>query len=99
MVQTGWQLAKAHGWHGRMAAEVPVFGTRGFTAYSGIVDAIVYAEDGQPEAVIDWKSDVHPNEETRAQYRQQVRVYLDLLGLDTAYIVYVSHGDIETVTR
>lgn len=99
MVQTGWQLASERGWVGRMAAEVPVFGTRNFTAYSGIVDAIVYAQSGQPEAVVDWKSDVEPSNETRAQYRAQVRVYLDLLGIETAYIVYVSHGDIETVTR
>lgn len=99
MVQTGWRIAGERGWHGRMMAEVPVFGVREFTAYSGIVDAIVYEGAGEPAAVVDWKSDVHPSAETREQYRRQVRVYMDLLGVSTAYIVYVSHGDIETVTR
>ena len=47
-------------------------------AVSGAVDAIALGDDGKPEVVIDWKTDVAPDERTLDHYSEQVGKYLEL---------------------
>ena len=68
-------------------------------AAAGIVDAIAFAEDGVPEVVIDWKSDVNPSPETLEHYRGQIRAYLDMTGAERGLIVAVTSGAIVHVER
>lgn len=67
-------------------------------ATAGIADAIALGADGNPEVVIDWKSDVHPTPESIAHYRDQVRAYLDMTGAVRGLIVLVTTGEIIAVT-
>ena len=67
-------------------------------ATAGIADAIALGADGNPEVVIDWKSDVQPTPETIAHYRDQVRAYLDMTGAVRGLIVLVTTGEIIAVT-
>lgn len=66
-------------------------------ATAGIADAISRGADGQPEVVIDWKSDVQPTPETFDHYRAQVRAYLDMTGAARGLIVMVTTGEIVAV--
>jgi exodeoxyribonuclease-5 len=82
----------------RMLAEIPVFGLRvgdGVElATFGIVDALCLGEDGTPELVIDWKSDVSPGAAAADHYRQQVRRYLEVTGIPAGLIVFVTTGEL-----
>ena len=60
---------------------------------TGVVDALALAPDGSVEAVIDWKSAVRASEETRGQYREQVRRYL--VGAEKGLVVYATGGVVE----
>lgn len=97
MVQRGWELPEVQRWHGRLVAEVPVYGSRGRELTSGVMDAVAVTDDGALEAVIDWKSDAEPTREVMAQHREQVRTYLDIANIAVGYIVYVATGTVETV--
>ena len=61
-------------------------------ATTGITDATSFGEDGMPQVVIDWKSDVQPSPETIEHYRAQVRNYLDMTGTKHGLIVLVTSG-------
>jgi len=63
----------------------------------GVADALALAPDGSVEAVIDWKSDVRASDETRGQYREQVRKYLRLVGAEKGLVVYATGGVVEAV--
>ena len=84
-----------------LVPELPVYGsTEGDgheEASAGIVDAIVFAADGAPQVVIDWKSDVDPSPETLDHYRAQVRAYLDMTGAERGMVVCVTSGTIHSV--
>lgn len=85
----------------RMLAELPVYGLSEEDgvelATFGIVDALCLGEDGTPELVIDWKSDVSPNAATADHYRQQVRRYLKVTGLPAGLVVFVTTGELMRV--
>ena len=66
---------------------------------TGVADAVAVAPDGNVEVVIDWKSDVRASDEARAQYRQQVRTYVRLVGAAKGLVVYATTGAVETVFR
>lgn len=52
----------------------------------------VWGEDGKPELVIDWKSDVHPSAAASDHYRSQVRCYLEVTGILKGMVVFVTTG-------
>jgi len=67
-------------------------------ATCGIVDALCVGEDGKPELVIDWKSDVVPNAAASDHYRSQVRQYLEVTGIPEGLVVFVTTGDVLRVS-
>jgi ATP-dependent exoDNAse (exonuclease V) beta subunit len=69
------------------------------TAITGIIDAIAEGNDGLPEVVIDWKSDVAPAPETRQHHAAQVREYLDCTKAARAFIVYMTAGEVHEVLK
>lgn len=66
------------------------------TVTFGIADAIGFDDSGA-SLVIDWKSDVSPNEQTVAGYRAQVRDYLNATSVAVGLIVFATTGRTETV--
>ena len=83
--------------------EFPVYGSTETDTHeeatAGIVDAIAFDEDGAPQVVIDWKSDVAPSPETLEHYRAQVRAHLDMSGAERGMVVCVTSGIVRCVTR
>ena len=83
--------------------ELPVYGAittdTHEEATAGIVDAIAFDEDGKPNVVIDWKSDVHPSPETLEHYRTQVLAYLEVTGAERGLIVAVTTGTVHSILR
>lgn len=79
---------------GRLAPEFPVYGATvqdGVDVVTaGIADAIAFDDQGRPEIVVDWKSDISPSQQTLAHYRQQVGAYLALTGAKLGLIVLMS---------
>ena len=65
---------------------------------SGIVDATSFGDDGAPQAIIDWKSDVDPQPEMVEHYRAQVQSYLRATGLAKGLIVFVTRDAIIEVS-
>ena len=43
---------------------------------TGVIDALALAEEGGPDVVIDWKTDVRPHTWGVAEYKAQVHSYL-----------------------
>lgn len=80
----------------RLVPELPVYGASEDDgvelATFGIVDALCVGEDGRPELVIDWKSDVNPTAAASDHYRSQVRRYLEVTGIPRGMIVFVTGG-------
>jgi hypothetical protein len=64
---------------------------------SGVADAVVIADDGKIDAVIDWKSDVDPDPALVELYRGQVRDYLAATKAPKGLIVFLTSGRIEKV--
>jgi ATP-dependent exoDNAse (exonuclease V) beta subunit len=67
------------------------------TATAGIADALTLTTDGRPAVVVDWKSDVNPDQQTLNHYRSQVRTYLDMTGADHGLIVLMTPGTVISV--
>ena len=67
-------------------------------ATAGIADATSFGDDGAPQAIIDWKSDVDPQPETVEHYRAQVQSYLRMTGLTKGLIVFVTLGTMVQVS-
>jgi exodeoxyribonuclease-5 len=65
---------------------------------AGVTDATSFAADGSPQVIIDWKSDVNPEAETIEHYRDQVRSYLQTMGIAKGLIVFVTSGTILPVS-
>lgn len=61
---------------------------------SGIADAVAFAADGRPEVVIDWKTDVDPQDVVVVGYVQQVREYKTALQAQRGLVVLVTAGRI-----
>ena len=66
---------------------------------AGIADAIAFGDDGTPQVVVDWKTDVAPAPETLEHYREQVRAYLDVTEVERGLIVLATLGVIIPVER
>lgn len=66
------------------------------TVTFGIADAIGFGDSGA-SLVIDWKSDVDPDEKVVAVYRGQVRDYLNATGVAVGLIVFATTGRVETL--
>ena len=62
------------------------------TATGGIADAIGYDAGGTPQIVIDWKSDVDPENKVIDHYREQVKSYLGATGATSGLIVFATSG-------
>lgn len=67
-------------------------GETGEVVRAGVADAISFDGAGQPDVVIDWKSDVAPSEATLAHYRAQVSSYLQMTGAKRGLIVLATSG-------
>jgi len=87
----------------KLEPEFPVYSsleTDGFErVLAGVADAIVFAPDGKPQVVVDWKSDVNPDVKTVDHYRSQVRTYLEMTDADRGLIVMVTSGTVIPVER
>ncbi len=85
----------------RLVPELPVYGASeddcGELATFGIVDALCISEDGKPELVIDWKSDVNPSAAAFDHYRSQVLRYLEVTGIPKGLVVFVTSGKLLSV--
>jgi exodeoxyribonuclease-5 len=85
----------------KLIPEAPVFsstmGDQGEEIVSGLADAVAVDQTGAIEAVVDWKSDVAAEPKQRAQYREQMRSYLDALGCKAGLLVYATDGTVEHV--
>ena len=86
----------------KLVPELPVYGSGEDDgvelATFGIVDALAIGEDGSPELVIDWKSDVNPSARASDHYRSQVRRYLAVTGIPKGMVVFVTTGSILPVS-
>lgn len=60
----------------------------------GIIDAMTVSNEGRPDVVIDWKSDVAPTSKVIDEYRSQVRTYLNLTGAQKGFIVMLTSSQI-----
>ncbi len=63
---------------------------------AGRADATAY-EGAVPAVVLDWKSDVAPTTQDRAQYRGQLQEYMTAIGAGRGAVVYMSVGEIAWV--
>jgi CRISPR-associated exonuclease Cas4 len=82
-----------------LVPEVPVYGRialDGDKLVSGRADAVQY-RDGRARIVFDWKSDVAPAPATRAEYANQLSIYVAVLGADRGAVVYMTAGQIDWV--
>jgi hypothetical protein len=66
----------------------------------------VICAPGQPHIVFDWKSDVDPDAASRADYANQLRQYVhvlgadrDVLGADRGAVVYMTSGRVEWINK
>ncbi|MDP9412539.1 MAG: UvrD-helicase domain-containing protein [Pseudomonadota bacterium] len=59
---------------------------------SGVADAVAIGDDGRPQLVVDWKSDVSPSPATIEHYKAQVRRYLEATGAVRGLIVLATSG-------
>lgn len=83
--------------------EVPVFTSSSDgeeeRAIAGIVDALSLDANGNPQLVVDWKSDVEPTAGVIESYRTQVRAYLEATGIGEGLLVFVTSGTVVPVRR
>lgn len=99
-VSRGLNLPEVASVRGSLVPECQVYafsaGDGDDTVTFGIADAIGFSDD-RAALVIDWKSDVDPDEKTVAGYRGQVRDYLNATGVAVGLIVFATTGRAETV--
>jgi exodeoxyribonuclease-5 len=69
------------------------------TVVAGIADAMTMNEAGQPDVVIDWKSDVAPEPRRLGHYQAQVRAYLEMTGAGRGLLVFMTLGHVIHVSR
>ncbi|MFK0209119.1 hypothetical protein, partial [Agrobacterium sp. NPDC090283] len=66
-------------------------------ATAGIADALTVNREGRPIVVVDWKSDVNPDQETLDHYRGQVHAYLEMTGAELGLIVLMTSATVIAV--
>ena len=80
----------------RLVPEHTIFGREstplGEILISGIADAIAPDSDGGIEAIVDWKSDVDPDQSTIAHYFKQIEEYRRHTGAKRALLVLMTPG-------
>jgi len=85
-----------------LLAEFPVYAAQASddveTATAGIADALTVGENGRPDVVVDWKSNVDPEAQTLDHYRAQVRAYLDMTGAERGLVVLMTRGTVIAVS-
>ena len=67
------------------------------SATSGVIDAVGFDCSGNPEVVFDWKTDVSPTSQARERHTEQVRRYLQVVGVSRGFVVYVTSGVLHEV--
>ena len=67
------------------------------SATSGVIDAVGFDCNGNPEVVFDWKTDVSPTSQVREHHAEQVRRYLQVVGVSRGFVVYVTSGVLHEV--
>lgn len=78
----------------QLVPEVPIWSSsHGGVLLAGRADAVA-VENGIILAALDWKSDVVPSDEERANYIGQIRAYLDATGARRGALVYMTLGEI-----
>ncbi|MET3482769.1 UvrD-helicase domain-containing protein [Methylobacterium sp. 1973] len=94
-------LPQVAGIRGRLRAEVPVYGFETLEeeerATAGVADALACDDEGRPDVVVDWKSDVAPSAGALLIYRAQVTRYLAATGARLGLIVFVTDGTVVSV--
>lgn len=87
----------------RLVPEFSLFGSRVHEEqediFTGVADAVAIGTDGTPEVVIDWKTDVRPDERVLDHYRQQLTTYMTLAEADRGLIVLVTTAKLIWVHR
>jgi exodeoxyribonuclease-5 len=82
----------------RLQAEFSVYGSRtdadGEMVTAGVVDAMTLRATGNPDVVVDWKSDVNASPSTIDHYRSQVEAYIDMSGAAEGLIVFMTSGHV-----
>lgn len=103
MAITAWrtlQLPEIAALRSRLVPEWPIYGLvadgGGPKALAGRIDAIAY-DGGRAEVVIDWKSDVDPNESDMRFHAAQLGDYLSATGAARGVLVYMSPGFVRWV--
>jgi len=97
-VARGFALPEIRAVRERLLAEMPVY--RAWdedarrTLLFGVVDALAYDAAGNAELVVDWKSDVEPEEKQIRRYREQMREYLEATGAGRGLLVFLTDGRI-----
>ncbi|MDG4875229.1 UvrD-helicase domain-containing protein [Mesorhizobium sp. WSM4935] len=76
-----------------LVPEMAIWGRDQVSLIGGRADALAIIED-RVNAVIDWKSDVHPTPAAREAHVQQLRDYLAATGAMRGAIVYLTSGEI-----
>ena len=84
-----------------LSAEVPVYALNKLEdkneLYYGIADALYLNSEGKPSIVIDWKSDVKPDEKRIQKYTKQVKDYLKIVGVKRGMIVFMTNGEVKEI--
>jgi ATP-dependent exoDNAse (exonuclease V) beta subunit len=82
----------------RLVPEHSIFGYENTAAgeilVSGVADAVALDERGNIETVIDWKSDVAPNQSTIAHYFKQIREYCRNTRAKRGLLVLMTSGKV-----
>ena len=96
-------LAEIQALRPNLLAEFPVYSAHQAEGHEsasyGIVDALTLTPEGNPQVVVDWKSDVAPDQQMMEHYRMQVRAYLDMTGAARGLIVMMTAGTVIEVAR
>ena len=80
----------------RLLPELAVWSEHDGALIAGRADAAVY--DGEaPDVVLDWKSDIAPSAQDRAQFRGQLQDYMTAIGAPRGAVVYMSLGEVAWV--
>lgn len=80
----------------RLLPELAVWSQQDGALIAGRADAVVYHGEA-PDVVLDWKSDIAPSAQDRAQYRGQLRDYMTVIGAPRGAVVYMSLGELAWV--
>jgi exodeoxyribonuclease-5 len=102
-VARGFGLPEIHAVRERLVPEMPVYGAwdgeAGRMLLYGVADALAYEAGGNVEFVVDWKSDVEPDERQVGRYQEQMREYLRATGAGCGMLVLLTDGQIVKIVK